>query len=259
MNKLMSGLLMVVWLSGCAALPPRAQVEGGAQAVAGRYVGTLPCSDCAGVRTDLTLLPGAGNEAGTYTVRETRVGARSVGVGAGATSERSGDWAVQAEAQRTLVRVGPDRSGAQRERHFVRSGEQVLRLLDAQRRELPTELPRSLVRVPDDIDAAALVLTAGDNGSLVDAGVGSTLVVMLAANRSTGHRWQPLLGSDDVLVQSSARTYDVTDSRPGSGGIEVFRFLAPRAGVQILRFEYRRPWERSQPSVQAVSFTLRVR
>ena len=82
---------------------------------------------------------------------------------------------------------------------------------------------------------------------------------MLAANRSTGHRWQPLLGSDDVLVQSSPRTYEAADTRPGSGGIEVFRFEAPRAGVQILRFEYRRPWERSQPSVQAVSFTLHVR
>ncbi len=257
MNKLMSGLLMVVWLSGCAALPPRAQVD--AASVAGRYVGTLPCADCAGVRTDLTLLPGAGSEGGAYTVRETRVGARSVGVGAGATSQRAGDWSVQADAVRTLVRVGPDRTGVHGERHFVRASEQVLRLLDGQRRELPTELPRSLVRVPGDIDPAALVLTAGDNGSLVDTGVGSTLVVMLAANRSTGHRWQPLLGSDDVLVQSSARTYETTDTRPGSGGIEVFRFEAPRAGVQILRFEYRRPWERSQPSVQAVSFTLRVR
>lgn len=247
------GLALTLGLAGCAVMPgaPSSTAIG---AAAGRYVGTLPCTDCAGIRTDLVLQAPTSGSVGTYDMRETWVGARQPGVG----KRHGGQWTLQADAAGEVLRVVAT-GLPPGERYFVRVGDQVLRLLDAQRRELPAQWPRSLVRVPDDVDPQALVLTAGDNGSLVDAAVGGSLVVMLAANRSAGYRWQPLLGSDDVLVPSSARTYETSGEQPGAGGIEVFRFQVPRAGVQILRFEYRRPWERTQPSVQAVSFTLRVR
>jgi copper homeostasis protein (lipoprotein) len=41
--------------------------------------------------------------------------------------------------------------------------------------------------------------------------------------------------------------------------MEVFRFRAPTAGQQILRFEYRRSWDASTPETPSVTFTVRVR
>lgn len=247
-------LSLALGLAACA-LPPAPPRDVPLAAVAGRYVGTLPCTGCTGVRTDLTLVAPASGGTGRYALHEVRVGAGQPDPG----RHESGQWRLQVgTAGEVLVRTTPDDGAPSGERHFLQASPQVLRLLDARQRELPAAWPRSLVRVPGDVPAQAVVVTAGDDGSVLDLPAGGMLVVMLASNPSTGYGWQPQPGPEAVLGPAT-RTWEPGAARPGAGGIEVFRFQALRPGGQILRFEYRRPWETDQPAVQAVSFTLRVR
>lgn len=225
-----------------------------------RYVGTLPCADCGGIRTDLSLYAeGTGAPAG-YVMRETYVATRD----GDRSFNRTGSWAMlqgaQGDAGALVLQLDGDKP--ERERSFRKVGQQVLRALDRSRADLSPTLPRSLLRVPDGVPAQALVLTGGDSRAFNELRLGDVLVVMLAANRGTGYGWQIANDPGDVLASTGPAAY-VVDSTvaaaAGAGGVEVFRFTARRLGQQSLRFDYRRPWEAGAPAVQSVDYTIRVR
>lgn len=69
-----TALIFLASLSGCQPASPPATVPAGDSSRtsldwAGTYAGTLPCADCEGIRTTLTL-----TQAGSYTLTETYQG-----------------------------------------------------------------------------------------------------------------------------------------------------------------------------------------
>src|SRR5262245_10212743 len=110
-----SCLLATLALVACAkrapAPPPPAAAAPGPRAAdlpqVGRFAGTLPCSDCDGVRTELLL---AGNWEGLqlYHMSETYLGAAQNG----RTVEREGAWVklrgIPANEEATVYQLDPD-------------------------------------------------------------------------------------------------------------------------------------------------------
>lgn len=127
----------------------------------------------------------------------------------------------------------------------------------AQRTQAPAASPDRAAS-----SAAAVTVTADDNGRKVDLAVGQELVVRLASNRTTGYAWTITDSANAVLAQQGKPDY-VTDAtlerKIGVGGTEIWRLKAVKTGQQTLRFEYRRPWERDAAPAKTVSYLVTVR
>jgi uncharacterized lipoprotein NlpE involved in copper resistance len=123
----MVGMFLVLWLS-------LAQAPG--ERLVGIYEGTLPCTDCAGIRTTLALYTGSLAEPrdGTFTLKETYVES----LGGDKVLESLGQWiAVRGTA------TDPDATtyqltarAANQPTYFLRVDSDTLRLLDGERREI---------------------------------------------------------------------------------------------------------------------------
>ena len=124
----------------------------------GPYVGTLPCADCAGIRTALTLYTmGEGGEPLVYRMTATYLGTPE----GDRTEERLGPWARVAGGASERVRLEPHDDA--RRQSFRRVAPGILVLLDREERPIasahdptlrrhqgamapPLEPPRSLFR-----------------------------------------------------------------------------------------------------------------
>ena len=88
------------------------------------------------------------------------------------------------------------------------------------------------------------------------------MVLELAANPSTGYRWQIELTASAVLDKIGDEQF-VPASGPGgavgAGGMTVWHFRAARTGTDLLRLVYRRPFERNVPAAKSVVYTINVR
>ena len=126
----MVGMLLALWFI-------LAQAPG--QRLVGVYEGTLPCAGCASIRTTLALYTGSLAEPrdGTFTLKETYV--ESLG----------GDKVLESLGQWTAVRgtaSDPDATtyqltanAASQPKYFLRVDSDILRLLDAERREIASQ------------------------------------------------------------------------------------------------------------------------
>ncbi len=103
-------------------------------------------------------------------------------------------------------------------------------------------------------------VTALDDGRQVALRVDNVLVVELPANRTTGYSWAVSATAGSVLERDGEPLYleQVPPGRVGAGGTEVWRFRATRPGRQSLRFEYRRPWEKSVAPAKVVTYEVIV-
>lgn len=86
-----------------------------------------------------------------------------------------------------------------------------------------------------------VVLTEGENGTSVEAGVGDLVEVRLPSNPSTGFGWQVTLPAG--LVQVADPQFVTESSLIGAAGVEVFTFEVAAEGEQALHMEYRRSFE----------------
>jgi len=106
------------------------------QRLVGVYEGTLPCDGCAGIRTTLALYTGSLAEAhdGSFTLRETYV----LSQGGDKVLESLGQWvAVQGTAtDPDAVTYRLTANAASQSTYFLRVSDDMLRLLDADRREI---------------------------------------------------------------------------------------------------------------------------
>jgi len=103
---------------------------------------------------------------------------------------------------------------------------------------------------------------AAEDGRDVELDKGQELIVQLEANHTTGYQWVLAEGGKATLKQEGAPVYTVQTSSPlvvGAGGIETWRFRAAHPGREILRFEYRRPWEKDKPPERVMRFNVVVR
>jgi inhibitor of cysteine peptidase len=90
------------------------------------------------------------------------------------------------------------------------------------------------------------ILSEADNGTDVNVAKGSTLVIRLAANPSTGYSWQ--LGGDPKPLSLDSTKFVSAKSdqrRAGSPEVQVMQFQAKDSGTASLVLEYRRPWEKN--------------
>ncbi|MDX2167326.1 MAG: copper resistance protein NlpE [Deltaproteobacteria bacterium] len=122
--------------------PPTPALRAHALPLVGRFAGTLPCADCSGVETELTLASDWDGRS-LYHLKETYVGAP----GGPRSVETDGVWislrgtAVDPTAK--VYRLDPESAAP---RSFVVIDERTIRLLDADLQPLPSSVPSTLTR-----------------------------------------------------------------------------------------------------------------
>ena len=246
-----AALITLLALAGCAGSGSDSS-KPDTSVLLGTYTGILPCASCAGIRTDLWIYAEQpSGEPTRYALRETYIGTRD----GDRTVERTGRLALTRgtanDREATVYQLDSERPDGRR--NFVRAGDNELRLLDREKRELPPSPPRSLYR--------AVTLAEGDSGKVIDVGPGERVIVRLASNRTTGYSWALLTSGSDALIRLASEYTQVVDAegKPGAPGVESWYFQAKGSGQQELRFEYRRPWERNAPAAKSTNYTIRVR
>ena len=250
--RVVTTLIVAGAIAGCAG-PGSSPSTSDSANLLGTYTGLLPCADCAGLRTDLRLYSThPGGEVSRYEVRETYIGLR----GGDRTSERAGRAKLvhgsASDKEASVYQLDAERGDARR--YFLRAGDNELRLLDRDKREIPSSVPRSLYR--------AIALAETDSGKAIEVNPGERVIVRLASNRTTGYRWSLLTSGAESLTRLAAGEYsqDVgADGKPGAGGTESWYFQASTSGEEKLRFEYRRPWEENVPAAKSANYSVKVR
>lgn len=98
---------------------------------AGTFSGTLPCADCPGIDTTVTLKPD-----GTYTLREAYQGKPD-------SFDGDGTWTAEENGQR--VRLDPN-SKSEQDRVFAVKSNDEIESLDTEGKPLATAIPHALKR-----------------------------------------------------------------------------------------------------------------
>lgn len=93
----------------------------------------------------------------------------------------------------------------------------------------------------------------------IDVRVGGTVAVSLASNPSTGYRWEWSNRPSARHVDTSGWSFDAErPGVPGAGGKERWIFKGILKGMDTVRLEYKRPWEKV-PAVRDTAIVIRVR
>jgi len=87
-----------------------------------------------------------------------------------------------------------------------------------------------------------LMLDIHANGETIGIHRGTTVIVTLASNPSTGYSWKLDAGGGRVVRLVSHRYVPPAKQVPGAGGREVWRFVASTRGATKLALGYLRPW-----------------
>lgn len=138
-------LLMLAACQGRVAPPVTSASDQVAPTVSGKkvlaiYEGVLPCADCQGIRTELTLF----DEDPTYKLVETYLGTPD----GERTVESEGRWSLRRPVQRdpevTVYQLDPDKP--EKARSFLIVDEKQIRQLDREGREMEPRLGYTLTR-----------------------------------------------------------------------------------------------------------------
>lgn len=133
-----------------AAQDPRPHTPAPGQQVSGFYVGTLPCADCAGIRTELTLLSDGSGRA-SYWLKETYLGKPPKD----ATFESGGGWKVDPAAHDSKAQVYRlTEARSSQTRFFLKVSADELLALDRSGKPIASKLDYSLKRLPVKPEAA---------------------------------------------------------------------------------------------------------
>ncbi|MBM3132856.1 MAG: hypothetical protein FJZ95_07495 [Chloroflexi bacterium] len=93
-----------------------------------------------------------------------------------------------------------------------------------------------------------VMVTESHNGTEVTVPIGTTIVVLLESNATTGFGWALEGNSDEKVLQFVESRYEEPPaSEPpivGAGGHEVWTFKALAQGRSTISLEYERPWEK---------------
>ena len=108
---------------------------------------------------------------------------------------------------------------------------------------------------------SAISVTQEQNGGSVELKTGGILEVRLESNPSTGYSWQVVGLQGNVLEQQGEAEYKAESAlpKPGSGGVEIFRFKALQPGELALRLAYSRPWEKDVEPIETFELLVVVK
>ena len=86
---------------------------------------------------------------------------------------------------------------------------------------------------------------------------GKIVIITLKSNKTTGYEWQ-LSGPPDTKVVNFMKSEYVVDEPRliGSGGTEIWSFMAVGQGEARVNLVYVRPWEKGVEPVDRVSFAI---
>jgi predicted secreted protein/uncharacterized lipoprotein NlpE involved in copper resistance len=243
MHRLLA-LPLFIALAGCVTITSSS---------IGTFAGILPCADCAGILTEVHLYAEQpSGRADRYELTEAYLGARD---GTGSSIGTTGPWAVlrgsaaDRGAKVIQLEIGPREA----RRNFLQIGEDELRLLDRNQREIFATIPHSLYRVSD---LPPLTLLESDSGRTIEVERGQRVFFVLGANRTTGFDWG--LDSPGPLTSLGNPVY-AQGTVPGAGGTEIWTFRASGSGKQELVFRYGRPQLRDLPAAKTATYTISVR
>jgi copper homeostasis protein (lipoprotein) len=133
-----------VTLAPASAVAPTAPAKPGEEPMVLRYAGDLPCADCPGIRTELTLTRKAkGWAEGRYSLSETYLER-------GGPHLTTGDWTTlrgdAADPDASVYQLDPDHP--QTQRNFLRVGDDLeLKALDKDMKRWGGTVPDTLKRV----------------------------------------------------------------------------------------------------------------
>ncbi len=133
----------------------------------GVFAGDLPCADCSGMATRLTLVRRGSDWAeGRYLMVQTYTGRSAPPV------VTTGEWTtLRGDAvypDSSVYQLDPDRP--QGSQNFLKEGETRLRMLDPSSKRLPAELPQTLERQTQDLRDAKAVDCLRGGGVATDGG-----------------------------------------------------------------------------------------
>jgi predicted secreted protein len=225
--------------------------------VSERYFGMMPCADCSGIKTVLTLNRSSQGTPIVYTMMETFVGKPA----AGKPRVTGGRWTIEqgdaTDKNATVYQL--HQAGSTAVTSFVKVGDE-LRMLGGDMTELPASVPHTLkLTIADKVVVKTDGQTSG-NVSLKALKAGGELEVQLPANHTTGYSWTAVPVENPVLMGEGKATYqeNTTEGKVGVGGVEIWQFKATKAGREDLKFEYRRPWEKETPAAKTVRIQVTV-
>src|SRR5499427_2874973 len=187
----------------------------------GTFAGVMPCADCSGILTELRLYTEqpSGRPA-RYELTETYLGARD----GGGSFSTTNNWALlrgtATDPDAIVVQLDLGRIDARK--NFIRVGEDELRLIDRNLKEIPPTIPHSLFRV-SDLPPVSLLET--DSGRTIEVEHGQRVYVVLGANRTTGYDWT-LAAEPGPLTSLGGPVYAQAADLAGSGGTGIWFFRA---------------------------------
>ena len=222
--------------------------------VSEHYSGMMPCADCSGIKTVLTLNRSSQGTPIVYTMMETFIGKPA----AGKPRVTAGRWTIEqgdaTDKNATVYQL--HQAGSTAVTSFVKVGDE-LRMLGGDMTELPASVPHTLKLTTAD---KVVFKTDGQTSGNVSLKAAGQLEVQLPANHTTGYSWAAVPVENPVLMGEGKATYqeNTTEGKVGVGGVETWRFKATKAGREDLKFEYRRPWEKETPAAKTVTIQVTV-
>jgi copper homeostasis protein (lipoprotein) len=143
--KALTPLLAIALAAGSLASAQEPATPPKGQRVLGFFVGTLPCGDCSGIVTELTLFAPEGSGPASYWLRETYLGKPAKD----ATFESGGSWSTQAGAHdRKAIVYRLTEARSRESRYFLKVSDDELRMLDRSGRPIESKLDQTLKRQP---------------------------------------------------------------------------------------------------------------
>ncbi|MFH1035894.1 MAG: protease inhibitor I42 family protein [Pseudomonadota bacterium] len=106
-----------------------------------------------------------------------------------------------------------------------------------------------------------IVVNGDDNPADVKLRRGEPWELSLSANPSTGYQWTLSQPPDKSILALETEAYypdPQAAGRPGANGRQVFSFRARKSGATALELIYARPWEKDQPPLTRLRYTILV-
>jgi len=223
------------------------------QTIVVKYAGTMPCADCMGIRTVLTLYSEPGPT--RYELTETYVGTKD----GDRSFPSSGRWTVlrgsATDPDATVYQVAFDRPD--RTVNYLKDGDYQLILLDRNQAIPAAANPNTLIRVPTEAVDPIVVTDTNANAPLLIFR-GQWVIFRLPSNPSTGFRWTLEKGPDAGLTTHGEPILVRGASDLGAPGNEVWSLSATQSGGYTLQFVYRRPWEPVSSAEKTLKFILQI-
>jgi predicted secreted protein len=116
-------------------------------------------------------------------------------------------------------------------------------------------LPLAAVACSSSSDAEKSVPVFHE-GDAIKVGNGTTFVVALSANPSTGYSWSA--GDNPNVTYVSSKQVDTPSAPPGASGEQQLTFKATKTGHSTLDLAYARSFEKGVPPAETASFDVTV-